>query len=228
MTKAWTKATGKNYVSQFFGTSVDAFNSLSFAPTMFYLHRKYDSRKRTDILWNQIFEAIQKKYPICTTTEELNVNLDIFEDKYNEKMLEESNYINIGFQSSNETNFIKGDSNKSFSVLEIYEYEETKILKIWTPNEEDVLNWNGVFGNDSEEWNDELVEFINFKKDKRNLYVTYEEYIKYFTWTFINRIENNFLYRTVKSYFSGLSNLGINQNIGKNEKELNIKSKFFY
>ncbi len=205
--KAWVKASGKSYLKSLYGTPLEAFNTISFAPTLVYQHKKYNLLDRNDLLLRKLIEAFSKKYAVCVSTEDgyeySNINdLEKIDEKDNISYIQNnSNFpLDNEIQNSNisQTN-LNFNINKNFSVLDIYELEDVKLIKVWTPRNEDISEWNGLYSDDSDEWSIELKELINYKKTPGIIYVTFEEYIKIFSWTYICKIEDNYLYRTLKS-----------------------------
>jgi len=203
--KAWTKINGKCYTMTYLGTPYEAFNSISLGPTYFYYHKKYNSRNRIDLIWNRILESKIKKYAICTSTEEINepheVSNHINRDN-NSLIGNQSNnhsHINLNIDNSSAASSSnKLDSNLSFSVLDIIEFEEIKLLKIWCPSSKNI-KWKGDYCNESENWSKELLEHIDYVNTPGVFYATFEEYLKYFSWTYICKNEDNFFYRSLKS-----------------------------
>jgi len=212
--KAWMKVNGKCYAKTLLGTPVEAFNSLVFAPTYFYFHKKYISRDRLDIIWNKILEARANGYAICTSTEEATEPIDFFGEKT-------ANNSVIGLQSHSQSNInlnvdqssavnnnpqVNYDNNQAFAVLNIYEFEETKLIRIWNPKGKN-KDWNGEYAHYSENWTQELINFVKYKKMPGVFYVTFDEYMKHFAWSYICKNENNFIYRSLKSrVYYGKSN----------------------
>lgn len=233
--KAYAKANGKSYLKNLYGTIIDAFNITTFAPTFALQHKKYFNAKKSEAIWSKILEASLKKYPICVSTEDFDININeinfqnfqnLFE---NENENEENNPNNINNinninknnksssgisnsnnsnsnlalnnNSENENNFFKdeGGNNKTFAVLNIYEFEETRLIKIWTAKKEEIEDWNGLYADESDEWSSELMDYVGYRKSEGVIYLTFEEYLKIFSWTYICKIEDNFSYRILKS-----------------------------
>jgi hypothetical protein len=205
--KAWAKANGKSFLKNLFGTPLEAFNTISFAPTFVYQHKKYNMVERSDLLWKKLLEASLKKYAICVSTEDgyecSNINdFDKFDEKDNNSYIQNNSNIPLDNEIQNSNNSqmnLNFNSNKNFSILNIYELEDVKLIKIWTPRNEDISEWNGLYSEDSDEWSKELKKYINYKKTPGVIYLTFEEYIKVFSWTYICKLEDNYLYRTLKS-----------------------------
>lgn len=53
--KAWAKANGKCLAKTLYGTPYEAFNTISFAPTYFYMHKKFAQKNRADVIWVRFF-----------------------------------------------------------------------------------------------------------------------------------------------------------------------------
>lgn len=213
--KAWTKINGKCYAKTYLGTPYEAFNSLVFAPTYFYYHKKYISRNRTDIVWNKLLDAKAKGYAICTNTEEANEPVGFLgENRENNSVMgnQTNNLSNVNLnieQSSAARNNAHAnfDNNQAFAILNIYEFEELKLMKIWNPKGKN-KDWNGDFAHNSENWSRELLDHVKYKKAHGVFYSTFEEYVKHFAWTYICKNENNFIYRSLRSkvYYSRNNN----------------------
>jgi hypothetical protein len=213
--KAWAKINGKSMAKALFGTPFEAFNSISFAPTYFYLHKKFTQRGRGDVIWIKILEACARKYAICASTEEVTdiQNTDKNQDEYNEKdnssfhgnqsycsQLELNvNNNQISQISKDNTNSYLIDKNFSFTVLDAYEFEDHKIIKFWNPKYKETPEWTGEFHQESEEWTIEMEEYIQYEDEPGIFYASFDEYIKFFAWTYICKTEENFLYRTLRS-----------------------------
>jgi len=202
--KAWTKANGKCYAKTYMGTPYEAFNSLVFAPTYFYYHKKYISRNRIDLIWNKLLDAKVKKYALCANTEDIADSVDFTNNEASNSMIgnPSNNHSNINLNieqsSAQENNAGKLENNVAFAILDIFEFEEVKLLKIWDPKRKNI-DWNGEFSHHSENWSPELLEHVNYKKSNGIFYATFEEYIKHFAWTYICKNEDNFIYRSLKS-----------------------------
>jgi hypothetical protein len=198
--KAWAKINGKCYAKTYLGTPYEAFNSLVFAPTYFYYHKKYISRNRSNLIWNKLMEAKTKGYAICTNTEEHIEAVEFFDQNRQNQTNNQYN-INHDPEISSAVNNIAYPSfynNQAFAVLDIYEFGELKLLKIWNPKGKN-KNWNGEFSHNSEYWSPDLLEHVKYKKAPSVFFATSEEYVKHFAWTYICKNENNFIYRSIKS-----------------------------
>jgi len=198
--KAWAKINGKCYAKTYLGTSYEAFNSLVFASTYFYYHKKYISRNRSNLIWNKLMEAKTKGYAICTNTEE---HMEAVEFFYQNRQNQTNNQYNINHDpeissSFNNIAYAKFYNNQSFAILDIYEFGELKLLKIWNPKGKN-KDWNGLFSHNSEYWSRDLLEHVKYKKAPGVFFATSEEYVKHFAWTYICKNENNFIYRSIKS-----------------------------
>lgn len=241
--KAWTKAHGKCYTKNYIGTPYEAFNCFVFAPTYFYYHKKYISRNRIDLIWNKLLEAKAKKHAICANTEEISDQIEFQENRENETVLQGNSFVylsNINLnvdQSSNMSNHVSNswiDKNQAFAVLDIFEFEEVKLIKIWSPRET-LVDWSGEYAHNSENWSRELIDHIKYKKENGVFYATFEEYIKHFVWTYVCKNEDNFLYRSLKSKLYHQQNsydqnnlLREEMNIIRNEKNIiNAESNMY-
>lgn len=203
--KAWAKINGKCYAKTYLGTPYEAFNSLVFAPTYFYFHKKYISRNRADLVWNKLLDAKAKRFAITANIEEMNDSTDFSgPERENQSIVgnQSNNQSNINLnieQSSNAGgNQNKLNNNQAYAVLDIYEFEEVKLIKIWSPKGK-VKDWNGEYCHNNENWSRELMNHTKYKHHSSIFYATFEEYIKYFAWTYICKNEENFIYRTLKS-----------------------------
>lgn len=246
--KAYAKANGKSYLKNLFGTPLDAFNSIAFAPTCIYQHKKYNKKSKSNLIWNKILEASLKKYAICASTDEnfedLDLDLlDFFNKDNNNKDNSSvgnssSNNSNMPFNKdnqnlniSNNSNFSpinsNFDCNKTFSVLDIFEFEDFRLIKLWTPKKKDISKWDGLFADDGDGWSKELIEYVCYSKTPGIIYLTFEEYVTIFSWTYICKIENNFLYRSLKSktFKTEFNNFDKEKENDFNENEINNEIK---
>ena len=204
--KAWTKINGKCYAKTCLATPYEAFNSLVFAPTYFYYHKKYISRNSTHLVWNKLLDAKAKGYAICTNIEENTEALEFLSEN-------PENHSFTGNQTNNQSNInlnveissaISNNANASFynnqafAVVEIYEFEDLKLMKIWNPKGKN-KDWSGEYAHNSENWSRELLVNVKYKKAPGVFFATFEEYFKHFAWTYICKNENNFIYRSIKS-----------------------------
>ena len=232
--KAWTKINGKCYAKTYLGTPYEAFNSLVFAPTYFYYHKKYISRNRTDLVWNKLLDAKAKGYAICTNTEEATDPVDFMNvNRENHSIIgnQTNNFSNINLNidqnsavsNNGHANF---DNNQAFAILDIYEFEELKLMKIWNPKGKN-KDWNGEFAHNSENWSRELLDHVKYKKASGVFFSTFEEYIKHFAWTYICKNENNFIYRSLKSrvYYKRNSQDGNLSVVKMEEDEVKVEVK---
>jgi len=203
--KAWAKANGKSYIKNLYGTPLEAFKTISFAPTIVHQHKKYNLRGRFDLIWKILLEASLKKYAICVSTEHYeNNDLNEFPKEEEKENSSIDNNSNINLHNENiksvENQMIWNlNCNKFFSILDVYEFEEGKLIKAWTPKDEDISEWNGLYSEDSDEWSKELKEYVGYKKTPGVIYLTFDEYVKIFSWTYICKIKDNYIYQSLTS-----------------------------
>ena len=216
--KGLAKLNGKCIAKSLYGTPYEAFNTISFAPSYFFMHKKFIKKNRSDVIWLKILDACAKKYAICASTEEIVDCVDctggdkrsaVGDANSNDKdvssfMGNQSNFshaqLNVNDQGIRDLNSpYMIDKNLSFTVLEAHEYEDNKILKIWNPKYDELPEWQGQFSHESEEWSLEMEEYVKYENAPGIFYPTFDEFLKYFSWTYICKIEENFLYRSLKS-----------------------------
>ena len=194
-------------------------------------------------------EACQKKYAVCASTEDI-VDLIEFEKKDEKDGKDggassfsvsgnQSNSSHVGLNFDFKDKLTDNcdyliDKNMSFTVLDAYEYEDNKLIKFWNPRHEVMEDWKGQFSHDSEDWSLEIAEYVNYEDTPGIFYATFEEYMKFFAWTYFCKIEENFLYRTLRSRNYTFNKENVNDNFAENvvirikEEKNEIKCKLIF
>jgi calpain-15 len=178
--KAWAKINCLCYMKTWLGTPQEALTALSKAPCIYEHHKKYIDKGSPDYIWQKIVEAFNKKYVVCTNTEEIE------------------NSEALGLVPLH-----------AYSIIKCYEFpgsmardvsENTiRLLKIRNPwgNKE----WKGDFSSICPKWTIDLRKAVSDNEKgcrTGTFFIRYEDFIKYFQWTFFCKIEENYYYNSSK------------------------------
>jgi len=166
--KAWAKANG-SYAMTIAGTPGEALAALEDAPVISYIHKKYGNN--LDELWNIIKESDERKYIMCTNTG--------------------------GNKDAESMGLVNGHA---YTLIGCHESKDG-IRLVQLRNPWGNFEWKGDFSDNSPSW----TKFPGLKKqagvqnkDDGIFFMTFEDYIKYYPYTFISTYENEFNYRFVK------------------------------
>jgi calpain-15 len=174
--KAWAKINCSCYMKTWLGTPQEALVALTKAPCIYEHHKKYIEKGNQDYIWDKIVESFHKKYVICTNTEEI------------EK--QES----VGLVPLHAYSIIKAYEFPSKMAKNV-ETKTLRLLKIRNPwgNKE----WKGDFSANCPKWTFELKKAVSEGEQgcrTGTFYMKFEDFIKYFPWTFFCKIEENYHY----------------------------------
>jgi calpain-15 len=127
----------------------------------------YIHRKFTeDKIWSILLDADQKDHIICTNT---GNNADA-ED--------------MGLVKSH-----------AYTVISLYDYQGLKILKVRNPW--GAFEWKGDYCDNSEKWKEkpELKQIVGYQKqDDGIFFMTFQDFLKYFPYTFVCKYNNGYFY----------------------------------
>jgi hypothetical protein len=168
----------KGYINLWYGTPSEAFICLSEAPCFFEFHSKYIQAKSEYLLWNKIIEAQERRWLLSTNTEEAIHGLQ---------------------------------ANHAYTFLEAYPSLNSKpnLKLIKLRNQNGSSKWTGLYCEQSDNWTSELKEEVGFAdKPSGIFYITFEEYISYFPWTYICKYEDGYHY----NYLKFTVNVEVNEN----------------
>ena len=169
--KAWAKINGCYARIGCGGKCYEAFDVLTGAYSEIIKIRDIKG-DANEILWNKLKDAKDNNYEICAGTRQLGL------------------FENVGLVSSH-----------AYSVINIYylnyEGKIIKLIKLRNPWGE--KEFTGQWSDNSLIWNDELKRLVSFDgiKDEGIFYMSYEDFIGYFSTVEILKIKNG--YETIAS-----------------------------
>ena len=179
--KAWAKFNGFCYLKIWLGTPQEALAALSEAPTTYEHHQKYLDNGNSEDLWKLLLKAEEKKWILTTNAENIEHPKSIGLVKFH-----------------------------AYSIIQIYNLDNLKLIKMRNPWANS--SWKGDYSFNSEKWTEELKVKVNFSKDLRLdendkrvengvFFITFEDYLRYFAWTFLCKHEDNFHYKYARFKF---------------------------
>ena len=161
--KAWAKVNG-NYENSIKGFVSEAFRALTGAPVVFYKHLYIQD------IWNEIYNADQRKYIICASSGEGQLN--------------KKRYDEMGLISEHAYAVIK-------AITINVNGEEVKLLQLRNPWGH--KEWLGKWSDTSELWTDELRQLWGCReKDDGVFFIWVEDYLSYFRTTVIWKLHEDF------------------------------------
>ena len=198
--KAWSKMNYKCYMKTWLGTPQEALGCLTEAPTFLEYHGEYRTKKSENSLWIKLCEASLRKWILCANTEKIKGGdiglptyhaftiLDVFEVP-KEVSEEGVNY-----------------KNTATSLLDIVEnniwYQRNNdtclmLLKIRNPNG-DCSKFRGQYHEGSSNWTESLRRAVGNSKGAKpgTFFITIKEFVKYFSFTYICKLEEKYTYRS--------------------------------
>jgi hypothetical protein len=167
--KAWAKINKSCYMRTWLGTPHEALTTLTEAPCVFEHHKKYIDNHRIDELWRIISCAMERKWVPCADTEEI--------------------------KNSEEVGLVPFHAYAIIKIYDLPEYD-LKLMKIRNPWGAKV--WKGDYSSTSNLWTENLKKAIGqneFNISKGTFFISFEDYVKNFAWTFICKYEDNYHYR---------------------------------
>lgn len=167
--KCWAKLNDSCYLKIWMGTPNEALYAFSEAPCTQINHQRLIKRNESSKIWKKIVQGIDSNWIVCCNTEDI------------------TNADTLGLVSFH-----------AYSIIKYYSYGKLKLLKIRNPIGDQ--EWQGDFSNYSKKLTSNMRQFIlkqdNYEKDEKGTFtILFEDFIKYFTWTFMSRYNSLFIYR---------------------------------
>ena len=183
--KAWAKC-NRSYEDIIPGNSADAFEFLSPAPFNTYYH----NAETRPTLFETITEANQKGYIVLADiTETASTNLETLSK--------------LGLITNHAYTVINS------AVLKKSNGAEIKLLKMknmWGTNE-----WVGDWSDNSSKWTQEFKKEVGLEQKQEGIFwISYEDYLQFYTTTHICKIHPNYEYATKKFKSSKANNEPLN------------------
>jgi hypothetical protein len=166
--KAWAKI-NDSYASTIAGLPGEALAALTVAPVFSYIHRKFPDERKNE-LWKIIKDADDKNYIICTNT-----------------------------GSNKDAEALGLVESHAYTIIGVYERENLRLVKLRNPWGQ--FEWKGDFSDKSSKWQQYpgLKEEVQFKNhDDGIFYMTFEDFLQYYPYTFICKYENGYFYNFKK------------------------------
>lgn len=187
--KAWAKI-NRSYAGTIAGLPSEALTCLTTAPCLSYIHRKYPGEKKEE-MWKLLSLSDTSNYVICTNTG-------------NNKESEA-----LGLVRSH-----------AYSIISAFDFGELRLVKLRNPWGK--FEWKGDFSDISDKWNyysnlKEKVGYMN--SDDGVFFMTFDDFLKYFPYTFICKYENGFHYRYARVFQENSTQMTCTKiTIGQNTK----------
>lgn len=167
--KAWAKINNACYMRTWLGTPHEALTTLTEAPCVFEHHKKYINKFTEIQFWKILTNAMERKWALSADTEEI---------KDSEK---------LGLVPFH-----------AYSIIKIYDLpkQELRLLKIRNPWGAKV--WKGDYSISSHLWTETLKNEIGLTEmnfSTGTFFISFQDYIKNFAWTFVCKYEDNYHYR---------------------------------
>jgi calpain-15 len=166
--KAWAKVNG-SYAATISGLPGEALAALTEAPVVSYIHKKYKDSKIEE-LWDIIKQADKNNWIICTSTGD-NKNAEA-----------------MGLIQSH-----------AYTLIGVNEDQNIRLVKLRNPWGN--FEWKGDFSDSSPLWNQypKLKNYVALdKKDDGIFYMTFNDFLIYYPYTYICMYEESFKYRFKK------------------------------
>lgn len=166
--KAWAKV-NRSYASTIAGLPAESFAALTEAPCVSYIHRKYPGEKVNE-LWKIMKDADARDYILCTNTG-------------NNKDAEDMGLVN----------------SHAYTIIDLYEEGELRLLKLRNPWGQ--FEWKGDFSDKSDKWDvhPHMKKKVGYEnKDDGIFYMTFDDFLTYYPYTFICKYEKGFHYNFKK------------------------------
>lgn len=168
--KAWAKI-NKSYAGTIAGLPSEALSCLTNAPCISYIHRKY-AGDRKDEIWKILNKSDVSNYILCTNTG-------------NNKDAEAMGLVR----------------SHAYSIISVFEFPKLRLVKLRNPWGK--FEWKGDYSDKSESWKlyEDLKNKVGFKdSDDGDFFMTFDDFLKYFPYTFVCKYESGFHYRFVRVY----------------------------
>ncbi len=196
--KAWAKLNYKCFMKTWYGTPQEALHCLLEAPSVYEYHSRYSARNHENAFWIKLCEARLRKWILCANTENVKEE-EIGLPSYHAYLI-----LEIYEVAKDNRTFNNYATLLENIVANRVEYDKTRdkciqLIKIRNPTGES-SKFKGEYCEGSSNWTMELKRAVGNQNGTNvgSFYVTLHEFLKYFSWTFICKIEENFQYRAAK------------------------------
>jgi hypothetical protein len=185
--KAWAKLNGSCYMKTWLGTPHEALTLMSEAPCIYEFSQRYIKRGQEFVLWEKIKSSLFKSHILCADTDDV----------------------------PSETGLV---SFHAYSIIKAFDFPGLNVKLILLRNPLGNKEWTGRYSKKCKLWTDNLKILVNhelkysdFKKDflsfeslkNGTFFMAYEDFIRYFSWTFFSMYEENYYYSFSKFVSSG-------------------------
>jgi len=190
--KVWAKI-NKSYAGTIAGLPSEALACLTNAPCISYIHRRYQGEKKEEI-WKILSLSDSNNYIICTNT-------------CNNKEAEAQGLVR----------------SHAYSIISAFDFENLKLVKLRNPWGK--FEWKGDFSDNSEKWRQypQLQEKVGLRSsDDGVFFMTFDDFLKYFPYTFICKYENGFYYRYAKIFQENPAQMTTSKIVIKNNTQITI------
>lgn len=168
--KAWAKV-NSSYAMTIAGLPSEGLSTLTEAPTVVYVHKKFTEERLFEIL----YEADRNDYIMCTCTRT---------DSH-----EKEDYLQTTY------GLVPGHA---YSIISVHDISnELKLLKLRNPW--GMFEWKGDYSDNSKQWTKELKEKVNYKnEDDGSFYIKLSDFLNFFPYSFICKYERGYYYEYKK------------------------------
>jgi hypothetical protein len=157
--KAWAKVCG-SYAQTIAGLPSEALATLTEAPTISYIHRRFGKEK----IWQELLKADSEKYIICTNS------------------THETEAEKLGIVNSH-----------AYTLIGCKEAQGIRFVQLRNPWGS--WEWKGDYSDSSKLWNDDLKKELGYVLSNDGVFfMTFEDFFKYFPYTFSCKYHDNFIY----------------------------------
>lgn len=162
--KAWAKING-SYAMTIAGLPSEGMSTLTEAPTVTYIHKKYS----TDQIWKILYDSDKKDYIICTCTR-------------GDAGLDGVSIDSVGLVPGH-----------AYTIISLHEYKDLKLIKIRNPWGS--FEWKGDYSDSSNLWNSDLKKFVNYvNSDDGTFFMKFTDFLNFFPYSFICKYEKSYFY----------------------------------
>lgn len=164
--KAWAKV-NQSYAMTIAGLPSEGLSSMTEAPTVTYIHKKFSEEK----MWEILLRADVSDHIICTCTRGIE---------------------GLDGTNSEEMGLVPGHAYTIISAHDITS-RNLKLLKIRNPWGQ--FEWKGDYSDRSRLWDYELKNLIHYKNvDDGTFYMTFKDFLNFFPYSFICKYEKGYHY----------------------------------
>lgn len=175
--KAWAKI-NSNYENTTSGNVSSAFEVLSPAPITTLYHNVHQ-----DIGFDIIKQAIEKEFIVCCDITYTNDSKELLKLKA------------LGLISNHAYNVIE--------TAEVSDIKGEKIQLLRVKNSWGTNEWEGDWSDKSSKWTEEYKKLLNYEdKEDGIFWISYKDYLQFYTTTHICHERDNFNYETAKLSFN--------------------------